>query len=284
MPRQFLRYAAGCAAAFALLALPRAAGAQQFRFQNVPWGITADSVRPRMEALGFRHVRTYENGDMRFRSDADVVIGAAMEMGKLVHIVESHPLVSGSLDARFSAVVDSLKQVYGTPDDTRPLAALWQRGFTYLQLHADSARGSEPAGIRFWWRGPGGDAAAMRRAGEGDSFAPLDSAWLVLVSMPERRLAIETASISRRADGSYRTRIRIDHAQMQHDPTGSFDALIYGYDVDCAGNRLQMRSRTAFVRGRQVRSDGGATVWVPTRQGTMQREVVRLVCEYVRRR
>lgn len=279
-----LRRAAPWVAALSLLAPPRAAGAQTLRFANVPWGLVADSVRPRMEALGFRHVRTYETGDLRFRSEGDVLVQAGMAAGKLVNVVELRPVELASLGSRYSAVLDSLKRVYGSPADQEAGSAMWQRGFTFLEVHADSAQGDLPPGIRFWYRGPGSDSEGARRVGTPETFAALDSAWTVLVNVPEGRFALETATISRRPDGSYRTRIRMDYAAVREDASGSYDTIIYGYDVDCPGNRLQMRSRTVLRKGRQIRSDQGTTRWAPTREGTIQRELVRLVCEYVRTR
>jgi hypothetical protein len=271
-------------AILSLLALPRVAEAQPLRFANVPWATAADSVRPRMEALGFRHVRTFETGDLRFRSDGDVVVQAGMAAGRLVNVVELRPAGTEALGSRYSAVLDSMKRVYGAPVEEEAGSAMWQRGFTFLEVHADSAQGDLPAAIRFWYRGPGSDAEGARRVGTPETFAALDSAWTVLVSVPEGRFALETATISRRPDGSYRTRVRVDYAAVREDPSGSYDTIIYGYDVDCPGNRLQMRSRTVLRKGRQVRSDQGATRWEPTREGTFQRELVRLMCEYVRTR
>jgi hypothetical protein len=276
--------AAARVAALALLAcLPRMAQAQQFRFADLPWGMAADSVRPRVEALGYRHVRTYENGDLRFRSDGDVVVMAGVAAGKVVSYLAFHPLTDGAIEARFNAVIDSLTKVYGAPGGTRPLAALWQRGFTYLEVFTDTAQGEQPAGVSLWFRGPEGFAEMMRRGGSEDSYAPLDSAWVILGRDERMRFAVEAASISRRPDGSYRARIRMDHATVQEDPTGRYDAIIYGFDFDCARRRLQMRSRTALFRGRQIRSENGATVWTPVRNGTPQAELVSVVCEHVKR-
>lgn len=275
--------AAGASIAGAALAPSRAA-AQQFQFGGVPWGISADSLRPRVEGLGFRHVRTFENGDMRFRSDADVVVLAGFASGKLVSLEEARPIERTALEARFAAVADSLKKALGAPSATRPLGALWERGFTFLEVNADSGSGGEPAAVRLWYRGPGSDHESLQRLGEVDPFTALDSTWVVLARDDDRRLALEAASIVRRTDGSYRTRVRIDHSDMQRDPTGAYDNIIYGFDVDCARRRYQMRSRAAYAGKRQVRNDSGATVWAPLRRGTLEESLVESVCAYVARK
>jgi hypothetical protein len=53
----------------------------------------------------------------------------------------------------------------------------------------------------------------------------------------------------------------------------------FGYD--CAGQRVQLRSRTALLRGRTVRTDQGATVWVSPRPNTQEALSLSLLCEYV---
>ena len=275
--------AAGALIAAAALAPSRAA-AQQFRFGGVPWGISGDSLRPRVEGLGFRHVRTFENGDMRFRSDADVVVQAGFAGGKLVNVMEVRPIEVTAVEARFAAVTDSLKRALGAPGGTRPLIHLWERAFTYLEVSADSGIGGDPPAVRLWYRGPGGDQETFQRLGQTDVFAALDSTWVVLARLDDRRLSLEAASIARRPDGSYRARIRIDHTEIQRDPSGSFDNILYGFDIDCAGRRLQMRSRAAYAGKRQVRNDGGTTVWVPVRRGTFNEALLESVCAYVARK
>lgn len=237
-----------------------------------------------MEGLGSRHVRTFENGDMRFRSDADVVVLAGFAGGKLVSLEEARPIERTAVDARFAAVTDSLKKTLGAPSATRPLAVLWQRGFTFLEVNADSGRGGEPPSVRLWYHGPGSDHETLQRLGDVDPFAALDSAWVVLARDDDRRLALEAASIVRRTDGSYRARIRIDHAETQQDPSGAHNNIVYGFDIDRAGRRLQMRSRAAYAGKRQVRKHSGATVWARVRRGTFEESLLDSVCAYVARK
>lgn len=277
------RLLAACALIAGAALAPMRAAAQQIKFGDVPWGISADSLRPHAEGLGFRHVRTFENGDMRFRSDADVVLVGVFAAGKLVSVSEARPIGGAAVEARFAAVTDSLKRALGAPAETRPLAALWERGFTFLEVSADSGIGGEPPSVRLWYRGPGSEAVLQERLGSADPYPALDSVWVVLARADEGRLALEAASIARRADGSYRARIRMDHAKIQEDPTGPYDNILYGFDIDCAGRRLQMRSRAAFAGKRQVRNDSGATIWTPVRRGTFEESLLESVCTYVAR-
>ncbi|HEX8694784.1 MAG TPA: surface-adhesin E family protein [Longimicrobium sp.] len=269
----------------ACLAAAPAAAQNHITFANIPYGTPADSVRTLLEARGFRHVRTYETGELRFRSAGDVVAVAMIGSGRLVGTAVWEP--AADPEARLRAVVDSLRQALGPPVDSMDGFRAWARGRSAVLVGIRPEQpGGEPRLARVY-HGPGiYDEAARRGAASGESNLPAPGPeWTVLGFNPRgARLAIDTTSISRSGAGVYRARVRIDEPEPVPDPSGRYDALVYGADYDCAKERTQLRSRTAILRGRTVRTDKGATVWVTPRPGSHEALALDLVCEYAARR
>lgn len=275
--RRFLR----AAALLLLTVAPTAAAGQVYRFRDVPWGIGADSVRARMEALGFRHVSTDRRGDLHFRSDADVALLAGFTDGKLAIVSEARPVGRDSLDARFAAVTDSLKRLHGPPDEGWPEAPLWHRGFSLLDARAISGRGGEPDRIHIRYYSPAGVVEGDRRQGGVDRYPPLDSAWVVVSRSDKQRYAVEIGSISRQPDGRYRTRTRADYTQAQPDPPGPYHTIIIGLEIDCPARRMRRWIRTTLWEQRVVHSDRRLTAWAPDTPVPGKASVLDAVCAYV---
>lgn len=269
------------ALALAALLLPLPGAGQTFRFEGLDWGTPADTLQARMAALQWRHVRTYETGDLRFRSPEDRVAVAFFGAGRLVGVTVFHPVPAPELDSRHEAVMDSLTRAHGKPAGERAGVPFWLSGLTWLGVRKEEPGEDSLAAVALLFSGPGYSNEMRRRSGVKDPFPALGRAWTVLNVMQEGRLAVDTASISRQGPGVHRVRVRIDYPEVQPDLSGRFDALVYGYDFDCARRRTQMRSRTALLRGARVRHDEGATVWVPVRKGTTEEWQLDVVCQFV---
>jgi hypothetical protein len=269
------------AVALLLTVVPTVAAGQVFRFRDVPWGIGVDSARARMEALGFRHVRTDRRGDLHFRSDADVVLVAGFADRKLAIVSEARPVGGESLDARFAAVTDSLKRLYGPPTGPHPEAPLWERGFTWMEVQAVRGREGEPARIHIGHYGPAGWEEELRRQGKVDRFPPLDSTWVVISRSDEHRGAMELGSISRQPEGSYRVRMRRDYTQAQPDPPGPYHTIIVGVEVDCAKRRTRSWLRSTMWESRVVQSDRRSTPWSPEPPASGKTTLLDSICAYV---
>jgi hypothetical protein len=284
-----LRVTRTLAALFVACAAPAALAAQQhITFAGVPWEMTADSFRARLDALGLRHVRTMENGDLRFRGvgdrEADAIVMAMVRQGRVVAIQAFIPEQPGALHERFRVVADSLRGVYGATALRSDTAAGWILGDSRLYVAPRAAAGPTPAHLSYFFSGPGYGDEYAARSDEDDRYAALEPGWTILVVTPEARYAIDTVSVQRRGSGVYRARLRVDYAEVVPDPSGRHDALIYAADYDCAGRRTQLRSRAAFLAGRKVREDAGSTVWLPARPNTAFGAQLDHVCRYAQRR
>lgn len=253
---------------------------QEITFSGVPWELAADSFRARLDAAGMRHVRTMENGDLRFRTDADAVVMAVVRQGRVVAVHASVPAPGDSLGARLRVVVDSLRGVYGEPGLREDTAAAWITGSTRVVVRVHRAPGPTPPHVSYLFTGPGFADEVASRSGVDASFPALEPGWTLLFVTPEVRYAIDTVSVQRRGPGVYRARLRIDYARPEPDPSGRHDAVIYAAEYDCGRRRMQLRSRTALLAGRRVREDAGATGWLPANANTPFGAQLDYVCRY----
>jgi hypothetical protein len=273
------------AAALALAcAVPAALAAQRtLTFSGVPWEMPADSFRARLDAAGTRHVRTMENGDLRFRTETDGVVMAMVGQGRVVAVSSFVPVPADSLRARFAAARDSLRGVYGPPPLDTDSAVGWAMGLTRLFLSPRPAAGDAPPHVSYFFSGPGYDDEFARSSDVDDAYPALEPGWTILNLGPQARYAIDTVSVERRGEGVYRARLRVDFAQPIPDPSGRHDAVIYAADFDCGRRRTQLRSRTALLAGRRVREDAGSTMWIPANGNTPFGVQLDHVCRYAQR-
>jgi hypothetical protein len=265
-------------------AAPAALAAQRpITFSGIPWETPADSFRARLDAAGMRHVRTMENGDLRFRTETDAVVMAMVRQGRVVAVSALFPTSADSLRARFAAARDSLRGVYGAPPLNTDTAAGWSVGRARLFLSPQPAAGDAPPHVSYFFSGPGYDDEYASRSDVDDAYPALEPGWTILYLGPQARYAIDTVSVERRAEGVYRARLRVDYAEPVPDPTGRHDAVIYAADFDCGRRRTQLRSRTAILAGRRVREDAGSTMWIPANASTPFGVQLDHVCTYTRR-
>ncbi|HEU0051731.1 MAG TPA: hypothetical protein VFQ39_01095, partial [Longimicrobium sp.] len=237
------------AAVFLVLAGAASPTAAQITFEGVRWGSPPDSVLARLDAAGWRHVRTYPDSTMRFRRADDAVAIAEFHHGALAGVDVFLP-PPADLEAAFRAAVDSVRNVRGVPRDTTGGTVKWSDGVTGVEVEKVSAQG-RPSTVSISHWGPAAFAAATEREAAG-RFPPLDSAWLALSVHGPIRFSIDTANIERRPAGVWRVRLRQDLAEPMDDPPGGLtDSLVRGVDYDCANRRMQLRTRTTYLRGRR---------------------------------
>jgi hypothetical protein len=275
-PTFFFRAAVAVTAA--ALAAP-SLSAQQASFHGIAWGTSPDSVRSVMEGFGYHDVEVDSLGDLRFSTPSAQTV-ATFSVGRLVAVKVLNAVEARALDSRFAATADSLRAALGAPTDVRAPYVAWARGVSMVWVRKEAAAGDNPPLVTVIYQGPG-LVDEMRLRESGKALPALPDGWLALSSNDFERFAIDTASMAARGNGIYRVRLRRSFAAVQPDPSGSFDTLILGWDVDCTRRRLQLRTRTAIRGGRVVRTDSGTTIWVPAAPGTSNAWELDIVCHYV---
>jgi hypothetical protein len=275
-----LRRRGGALLLAAAAVLPVPVAAQQASFPRLPWSTPADSVLPRLEADGWRLLHANAEGDLWLGSD-DASLLVATRGGRLVEVQVEYPAPTG-VEARYRAITDSLRARFGEPTFADAGGnAVWERGIASVRATLERGRGDEPPHVQLAYLGPGWIGVEIARLRLTDPFPSLEERWVVLRLYPEHRISLDTVAIGTQGPGTYRARLRIDFRSVQPDPSGRYDALIYGWDYDCRSRRVQMRSRTALLAGRQVRSDSGVTVWSPAPPNSQNGIQLDIVCGYV---
>ena len=224
--------------------------AQRMGFSGVPWGAPADTVRARLEARGYTFERALDTGDHLYLRADSAWLRADLRGGRAVGFLLVDPARGAAVDARYATLADSLRGALGAPEVTEQKVpyATWAAGLSVVELSVDGHGALRR--VELAWRAPGWmDEMARRR-----KDPPLPAGFTLVDVSPYNRLAVDTTG----ARGE-RGRFRIEYpvpvtptvAGQQQDP---MDAVEYEMDVDCAGRRTRLVSRTTFLEGRQLAS------------------------------
>jgi surface-adhesin protein E len=274
-------FALRAALAAAVLARPGAAPAQQITFRDLPWGTPADSVRPRLEALGYRHLRPEPGGGGTFAESDSVSLSTVLGGGRLVGVQLYRRTAAPSPEAAVRSLSDSLARALGAPARGAGGELSWTRGRSGLALTARPGPAGHPSILRLHFHGPGHEDEMARRGAFRGVFPALEEAWTILHLAADRRVALDTTSLRPQAPGVFRARFRTDYAQARRTmDVGRFDALDLHADYDCAGRRWRIAQAALLLEGRRV--DGmtaPAAGWQPETSDPFARRQLEAVCE-----
>jgi hypothetical protein len=255
-----------------------AAHAQDVTFAGIPWGAPADSVVTRMKALGWVYGGAAEHDDHAFIGRDSSIVRAVMHGGRAVGFVAQDAARGAELDVRYRALTDSLHAALGMPIDWRPEVRVWEKGLTVLVVAVGHLPDTGERVIVLEWRGPGWHDEAGRRRPQ--RFPQqLQPVYTTVKMTSDTRESVDTASLQRRANGTFRARFRIDYLYPRADGDAGYDAVEYGMDFDCAGARTRPVSRTTFLQGRrQLREAQEGLPWSPARAGEESARGLVAVC------
>lgn len=265
------------AAAFLALVPVAPLQGQRITFGGLRWGLPADSVRPRLESLGWRFTGTSEHGDPIFRL-GEVGAQAVIANGRLVRVNVVHPTTAAQHEARLRFIVDSLTTAYGPPSGTSEHGTAWEGSLSSLGATSDVFQDGQSAAVTVMYVGPGAELEQDRRAGKPEPFPALPEGWIELARSSDRRMSIDTASITAPGRGVYRAGIRFDLLEPQTNAGQRYDAITYERDHDCTGRRMRVSDVVLHLQGQPVKTVGDGS-WTPARPDTNQGMELDLACE-----
>lgn len=272
-----------------LLASARPAEAQRAVFEGIAWGTPADSVRLRLDSLGFTFRGATQAGDQEFVRADSAGLFAEMREGRLIGFTLVDGVRGDSSAERFTALADSLQAALGPADEAeqgtgfypRP-HRLWVRGLASVSLYVSWV--AQMRQVQVSWRGPGWYDEMDRRQGK----LPQPAGFTTVSATPFLRMAVDT-TVRARPNGATRGRFRIEYVApitptVDGVPQDPLDAVVYEMEFDCEGRRARLISRVTYLEGRQTGSDRPATQsWtVPQPDGHYDRGL-EAVCRAARR-
>ena len=237
--------------ALLVLPCPSRVHGQRITYAGVPWGLPADSVRPRMEALGWEANGTNAQGDLLFRRDSVRALTLTGD-GGLQQVNVVYITTPARREGRLRVLVDSLTGVYGPAATTRGNGAAWGGALSSLAATSMVTDSGASAVVALAYLGPGAQREHDRRAGQPDPFPPLTNEWIVLHRSGPRRMAVDTTAITALGDRVYRVRTRLDLAEPLREGRRSFNGLVQEHDYDCARRRTRLHRMVMLHEGRVV--------------------------------
>ena len=237
------------AACFVGVAAEAAAGQQEFVFAGIPWHTPADGVRATLEPRGFAFQGAIEHGDLTFSRRDGAVVRAEMQSGSAVGFLLVDTARGRRVDARYQALADSLAAALGKPDTIAQDFTLWQAGLSAMGVESYYRNGVHR--VQLFWRGPGW-FDEMDRRGRLPTIPAPPAGYTIVNANFISRVAVDTVTLARRADGTLRGRFRIDYVRPVGPEENQFDAAEYEMEMDCAGRRTRLMARKVYLGG-QVR-------------------------------
>lgn len=234
------------------------AAAQRLSYHGIAWDVPAESVRPRLQALGFTFRGVMEGGDHQFTRDDGAWLQAQVRDGRVIGFTQVDPVRGEGVDERFRALEDSLRAELGPPHEVefegQPPLRVWDGGLSSVRVEVSRASGQRTVNLA--WRGPGWFDEMDRRTGR----APPPAGYTTVNVTPFLRIAVDTTMDGPAADGALRGRFRIEYVQpitpsvagVAQEP---LDAVEYEMEFDCAGRRARLISRSTWLDGRRQRED-----------------------------
>lgn len=236
-----------------------AAQAQEIAFQGISWRTPADSVRARVEALGFTFGGPVEDGVTLYEAPGGTRLYAYTAASRLIGFIRVDPARGEQITVRYRALADSLEAAHGKPDevdeeDERLSERQWVYGLASAVVEAQRIGAGDY--VRVAWRGPGWFDEQARR----EELPPLPAGFTAVNLTPFMRTAVDTTVRPRRGAATVRGRFRLEY-RVAIVPTASdgrredpIDVAEYEMEFDCAGGRARIISRATFLEGRPVAS------------------------------
>jgi hypothetical protein len=241
----------------ALCAAVQTASAQKLVFHQIAWDTPAESVRARVDSLGFTFDREADGGDHLFRREDGAWLRAYLRNGRVMGFLLIDPARGEQVPDRFRVLADSLQAALGAPDemdeeqDGRSRQnRLWEAGLASVSVGVFRVRSVDQ--VEVMWRAPGWYDEMARRADE-----PPPPAGFTTVSVtPFLQMAVDTTVRGPRGGGALRGRFRIKYhqpvtPQLNGVAQAALDAVVYEMDFDCAARRTRLIARTTYLEGRE---------------------------------
>jgi hypothetical protein len=275
------RTARAAALLFVLALLPIAHAAAQpvAAWRGLPWGLPADSVGPRLAAMGMAEAGRAGDGTVMYAEAPGVSVAPLAGARGVVAVQVYRQTDSTALAARFAALADSLRGVLGAPAERGTNRLVWRRGRSEVVVEAKPRRRDVPSILAVSFRGPGYDDEMARRGAFRGRFPALEPAWTIVRVSDDRRVAFDTASVEPRGASVVRARFRTDYARVQTlMDVGTVDALEYHADFDCALGRWRSAQASYLRQGRAVGSLAVPAPWTAAQGEPLARAQLEMVC------
>jgi hypothetical protein len=234
------------------------AGAQTaragFAFPGIAWGAAEDTLRVQLEAQGFVFRQKSVEGDHHYLRGDSASLQADLRAGRAIGFTLVDPARGEQADTRYRVLADSLRASLGAPDEVvdtlRQRSMLWVGGLASVRLWVEDF--SETRKARMAWRGPGWHDEMADR----DNWTPPPPGFTTVGRSAFMSIQIDT---TRGASGE-RARFRVLYARpinptVEGVAQEQMDAVEYEMEIDCAGGRTRLVSRTTYLLGQRV---GGA--------------------------
>jgi hypothetical protein len=233
----------------ACLACVGAASAQrpELVFAGMPWRAPADSVRAQLASRGFAFRGADEHGDLVFARADGFLLSAELQAGRTVGFMLVDTTRGRRVDERYRALADSLAAALGKPDTVSDEFELWCAGLTTMGVDSYYRDGIHH--VQLVWRGPGWFDEMDRRGRLLPGLASPPPGYTIVSANFISRVAVDTATLARRPDGTLHGRFRIDYVHPVGSDVDPFDVAAYEMDFDCAAKRTRLVGRTLVLRG-----------------------------------
>jgi hypothetical protein len=233
-------------ACMGLAARPASAQQQGLSFLGTPWRLPADTVEMRLEGRGYTFSRATESHDLEFTRPDGGELTVFLQTGRAVGFLLVDPARGPQVEPRFRVLADSLQAALGTPDTLGASGFQWAAGLTEIRLQVTRRLGVPY--VTAEWRGPGMLDEMVQRWGD-RPLPSLPPGFTAVTGTAVSRVAVDTAQFGRRPGGLLHARFRIDYAQPVGPEDDSYDSTEYEMDVDCAGRRTRLFTRTLYLHG-----------------------------------
>ena len=274
--------------AFPLFAAP--AGAQEFTFQDIPWGSDVRSTVRQLAGLGYaRDDAGSQPGELLFENDEGLQLIASFAAGRLVGI---RTFVLGSeaqVEALWEAFLSGYAADYGRPDVEEEGQYVWWRRETALSVSVLEAEDGAFFVVQF--SGPGYNEEVDRRAAQGgavagaNAYPPLDPRWQVVGDMGRFRSAFDRNTIQPQGGRVLRVWVRDDYSGARRGAV-EYDQVLSQVDYDCARNRLRVVTHSYRLQGRLVETQPPAQSpeWMPIPPESIAERQLAAICQAGERR
>ncbi|HSU15055.1 hypothetical protein [Longimicrobium sp.] len=250
--------------------------AQEIRFAGIPWETPVDSVRARIEALGWPFHTATPSGDLAFVRRDRAEVNVYVDGSRVIRFVQIDAARGAGVEARFRALVDSLQALLGEPIDQRPEMRVWEHGLTSLSVAVIPDAHTGKGTVQLQWRGPAFLDAMERRESD---FPSLPAGWTTVRSAPGSRTLANTSQVERRVGGVLAAVSRIEYVNARTVGIVQFDGVEFRMEFDCAAGRVRVMGGAVYLRGQRKSFDTpAAAAWVPALAGTDPARVLDAVC------
>jgi hypothetical protein len=234
-----------------LCAAATSAGAQPLSFAGMPWRMPVDSVRTRLEGMGYTFSREIEPADPVFAREDGGELTVYLQDRRVVGFILVDSARDDGAEQRYRTLADSLRATLGPGDTLGTTGLVWASGLTEIRLLTVNRLGVKHVTLE--WRGPGMLDEMTRRWAD-RPLPPLPEHFTAVTGTAVSRVAVDTTSL-RRTAGSLHGRFRVDYAQPVGPESGSFDSVQYELAVDCARKRARLVARSMYRGGVLLRGE-----------------------------